>query len=76
MAIDFDIIRADVAGALYTTPEEIGMEDNLADMGLDSMLIMTLVMGWQERGMDMDFLSFAEEPTLRAWQAALEAHQD
>ncbi|PTQ66358.1 phosphopantetheine-binding protein [Celeribacter persicus] len=75
MSIDFEIIRKDVAEALYTTPDQIGMDDNLTDMGLDSMRIMVLVTTWQERGMEMDFLTFAEDQTLNAWKAALEAHQ-
>lgn len=73
--MDFDRIRADVAAALYTTPDQIGLEDNLTDLGLDSMRIMTLVTEWQEQGMELDFLSFAEETTLAAWKAAFEARQ-
>ncbi|SFR12505.1 phosphopantetheine-binding protein [Poseidonocella sedimentorum] len=73
--MDFDRIRADVAAALYTTPDQIGMEDNLTDLGLDSMRIMTLVTEWQEQGMELDFLSFAEETTLAAWKAAFETRQ-
>lgn len=75
MTVDFDKIREDVAKALYTSPEEIGLNDNLADMGLDSMRIMTLVTEWQEQGMELDFLTFAEDVTLAAWKAAYEAQQ-
>lgn len=75
MTVDFDKIREDVAKALYTSPEEIGLNDNLADMGLDSMRIMTLVTEWQEQGMELDFLTFAEGVTLAAWKAAYEAQQ-
>ena len=75
MKPDFDQIRADVAAALFIAPEDIGPDDNLADLGLDSMRIMTLVTEWQEKGMELDFLPFAEDTTLASWKAAFEAHQ-
>jgi hypothetical protein len=34
-------MRADIAALLHEDPEEIGGEDNLIDLGLDSMRAMT-----------------------------------
>jgi aryl carrier-like protein len=70
--INFEKIHTDVALALFTTPDQIAMDDNLADMGLDSMRIMSLVTQWQEEGMELDFIAFAETLTLAAWKAAFE----
>ncbi|OCX61281.1 hypothetical protein BFP70_01500 [Thioclava sp. SK-1] len=75
MSFHFDTIRTDVAQALFMAPDDIGMEDNLGDLGLDSMRIMTLVLGWQDKGLTANFLSFAEDQTLAAWKAAFDAQQ-
>lgn len=72
MTFDYETMRRDVADALFIQPDDIGENDNLADLGLDSMRIMTLVMGWQERGLNVDFVNFAEVQTLAAWRAAFE----
>jgi aryl carrier-like protein len=62
-------MRADLARALRMDPEEIGGEDNLDDLGLDSMRAMNLVMRWTEAGLQLDFGELAERLTLDAWWA-------
>jgi len=62
-----DLMREDIAALIHIDPEEIGEDDNLADLGLDSMRAMNLVLLWQERGVHLDFALMAERPTLAGW---------
>ncbi|MFT8245739.1 phosphopantetheine-binding protein [Roseomonas sp. BN140053] len=67
-----DRMRADLARTLRMPPEEIGDEDDLNDLGLDSMRAMGLVLRWTEGGLQLDFGELAESLTLNAWWAAAE----
>jgi len=67
-------MRADIAALIYEDPEEIGGEDNLIDLGLDSMRAMTLLVRWNETGLGLDFSEFAERLTLDAWWAVVRRH--
>ena len=60
-------MRADIAKMLHEDPEEIGGEDSLMDLGLDSMRAMNLVLAWSEGGLELEFAEFAERPTLDGW---------
>ncbi|MFT3690098.1 phosphopantetheine-binding protein [Paenirhodobacter sp.] len=71
--ITFEQMRADVAAALDIAPEALGPEDNLYDLGLDSMRLMGLVMEWQEKGAELDFGLLMESQTIGAWWDAVEA---
>jgi len=65
-------MRADLARALRVTPEEIADDDDLTDLGLDSMRAMTLLARWSERGVELDLSEVAEKVTLGAWWALAE----
>lgn len=65
-------MRADIAKVLHEDPDEIADDDNLMDLGLDSMRAMTLVLSWRDLGVDLDFAEFAEDPTLAGWWAVVE----
>lgn len=56
-------------------PVTIGEDDNLIDIGLDSMRAMNLAMRWDEAGVPLDFTDLAEAPTLRELWTMLEARQ-
>ena len=71
--ITFDRMRADVAAALDMAPEALAPEDNLYDLGLDSMQLMALVMEWQEQGVELDFGLLMESQTVGAWWDAVAA---
>jgi len=60
-------MRADIARMLHEDPEEIGDDDSLMDLGLDSMRAMNLVLMWSEGGLELEFSEFAETPTLDGW---------
>jgi bifunctional isochorismate lyase/aryl carrier protein len=60
-------MRTDIASMLHEDPEEIGGEDSLMDLGLDSMRAMNLVLLWSESVANLEFSEFAERPTLDGW---------
>ena len=75
MALTLENMRADIARILHESPDEIGADDNLLDLGLDSMRAMNLVLAWSEAGTELDFTALAERPTLSGWWAHAEAVQ-
>lgn len=48
MTLTLEKMKADLAAALDLPVEEIATEDHLGDMGLDSIALMRLLMGWEE----------------------------
>lgn len=64
-------MRSEVARALGVSVEEIGVDDHLPDLGLDSIRAMLLARSWSGEGARVDFASLAERPTLRAWHALM-----
>ena len=66
-------MRADVAALLGEAPEDIGDEDNLMDLGLDSMRVLGLVMQWGETGIALEFPHLAEHVTLAGWWQTVQA---
>ncbi|MET9108951.1 phosphopantetheine-binding protein [Streptomyces zhihengii] len=63
-----DRVRADVAELLGCDPGSIAPGDNLLDLGLDSMRIMTLVERWRADGAPaLEFPDLAEQPELGRW---------
>ena len=72
--LDRDSLRVDLADVLGERPEDIGDDDDLRDLGLDSIRLMSLVETWRARGAKADFADLAEAaptPTVRAWSAHL-----
>lgn len=62
-------MRADIALMLREDPSEIGDDDSLIDLGLDSIRAMALVQRWKDAGARVDFAAFAADPRLGAWWA-------
>jgi aryl carrier-like protein len=60
-------MRQDIAAMIYVDADEIGDNDNLMDLGLDSMRAMNLLLLWQERGVNLAFSDLAASPTLSSW---------
>ena len=71
--VTLETMRADIAEMIGEEPDAVGIDDNLMDLGLDSMRLMNLILLWQEAGVDLDFGEFAERFTLRGWWEAVEA---
>jgi yersiniabactin nonribosomal peptide synthetase len=60
-------IRADVAAKLGVPVTEIGFDDDLTGLGLDSLGVMTLASAWQDAGVQVTFGDLIEEATITAW---------
>ncbi|WP_220471944.1 phosphopantetheine-binding protein [Tomitella gaofuii] len=65
-------LRRDVSEILED-PEVLTLagDDDLLELGIDSMRMMTLVTRWNERGVEVGFVELIEEPSLDAWLALL-----
>ncbi|GAA2581319.1 phosphopantetheine-binding protein [Actinomadura fulvescens] len=67
-ALTAERVRADIAAMVGCDPAEIGAGENLFDLGLDSMRLMTLVERWREAGAPhLEVPDLAERPELAYW---------
>lgn len=66
-----DELRAAVVDLVDEAPT--GDDDNLLDLGLDSIRLMALVERLRADGHEVSFVDLAEAPTLAAWSALLGA---
>ncbi|MFI6688539.1 amino acid adenylation domain-containing protein [Streptomyces sp. NPDC050485] len=60
-----------VAEALEVPAAEIGEQDNLIQLGLDSLTMMRLAGRCRRSGLDIGFAELAEKPTLAAWRTLI-----
>ncbi|MFC0217793.1 phosphopantetheine-binding protein [Pseudochelatococcus lubricantis] len=67
-------MRADIARIIGEDASEIGDDDSLIDLGLDSIRAMALVQRWSDLGVKLDFAQLAEKPTLARWWAIASRH--
>lgn len=65
--LTLDRMRADIARMLHEAPEDIRDDDNLMDLGLDSMRLMKLASQWREAGASVEFADLAAAATLDQW---------
>ncbi|ORT47783.1 condensation domain-containing protein, partial [Frankia sp. KB5] len=69
---DLDALRTDVATLLgLTDAEDLGLDEDLLSVGLESLTLIQLVTRWRAAGIDVDFAEFAEAPTVREWARIL-----
>ncbi|WEH38779.1 phosphopantetheine-binding protein [Streptomyces sp. NBC_01218] len=74
MSLTLELIRADVADSLGEDPEDIPVDENLVDHGLDSVRIMALLERWRrDHGVTAAFADLAEQPAIEAWLPLLVA---
>ncbi|MGE4336564.1 MAG: phosphopantetheine-binding protein [Pigmentiphaga sp.] len=71
-ALSLERLRTDVAAILHEDPSEILDDDNLIDLGLDSIRAMALVTRWREAGADIEFAELAERAELAHWWRLIE----
>ncbi len=69
-----DRLRADVAEILEIPVHEIAADEDLLDLGLDSVRLMFLVQRWSDAGGSADFGELAERPVLNHWVMVLGGH--
>ncbi|KAF1016856.1 MAG: Vibriobactin-specific isochorismatase [Stenotrophomonas maltophilia] len=74
-ALTLEQMRADVARMLDCTPDQIGDDDNLMDLDLDSMRMLGLVLAWSNAGVPLEFAQLAEYSTLRGWWGVVQQVQ-
>jgi aryl carrier-like protein len=67
MNLTLESMRGDIAGIMNEEPESIGDDDNLIDLGLDSIRAMALLQRWIAAGAHIEFAEFAEKPELGHW---------
>ena len=73
--LDLERMRADVARVLDCDVADIGDDDNLIDLDLDSMRMLGLVLAWGNTGLPLEFSQLAEHSTLRQWWAVVQKLQ-
>jgi len=66
-ALSLESMRADIARMLHESPDDIRDDDNLMDLGLDSMRLMKLASQWREAGARLEFADLATDATLAHW---------
>lgn len=60
-------LRRKTAELLEQPPESLSGEENLLHLGLDSIRMMSLVEELRQAGVEVDFMTLAEKPTLKDW---------
>lgn len=68
-------LKTNIANSLQVSADELQDDDSLLDWGLDSIRIMSLLEGWRRAGLEINFMTLAEQPTLAAWWALLNQHE-
>ncbi|MFF0493034.1 amino acid adenylation domain-containing protein [Nocardia sp. NPDC004068] len=69
--IDRDEIRAAIAAQLGIDAADIAGDEDLIQLGLDSIRTMKLAGGWRKRGLDVNFAQLAAAPSVDAWYELL-----
>lgn len=70
--LSLERVRNDVAEVLDEEPGSFADDENLLELGLDSIRLMSLAVRWREAGADAGYLDLAKEPTVIAWHNLLE----
>jgi len=69
-------LRAEIAAVLDEPTDGFGLDDDLFDVGLDSIRLMTLIERWRAGGVRLSFIELAEEPTVAGWWRLMAAERD
>ncbi|KFM98946.1 isochorismatase family protein [Bacillus clarus] len=65
--ITLQLVREQVAELFRESPEDIELDEDLINRGLDSVRIMSLVEKWRREGIEVTFADLAERPTISDW---------
>ena len=66
-------LQRQIAQALQIHPDDFEASDNLMDVGLDSIRLMSLLDQWRNAGANVDFIDLADTPTVNDWSSLLSA---
>ncbi|MGW0519505.1 amino acid adenylation domain-containing protein [Crossiella sp. NPDC003009] len=75
-ALTRDAVREAVAAVLGVAPESLAEQDDLLQLGLDSIRLMQLVGRWRRAGVRVSAAELAEHPTLGEWCRRLGESQE
>ena len=73
--LTLESLRADIAKIVGESPEDIGLDDDLMDCGLDSLRLLNLAITWNQSGLQLDMSELAGKLTLRALWQVVESRQ-
>lgn len=68
-----ETLRVELAKLLGVPAAEIGTDDDLFELGLDSVRLLALLERFQARGAALDLMDLAATPTVSAWSELLGA---
>ncbi|GAA2057488.1 non-ribosomal peptide synthetase [Streptomyces cheonanensis] len=72
-AVNRPDILAAVAALLEIPPHDIGPDDDVFALGLDSLGLIRLTAQWRRQGLGVGYEELAESPTVRDWERLLAA---
>ncbi|MGE6379147.1 isochorismatase family protein [Peribacillus muralis] len=73
--LTLDGLRMAIADLLGESPSDIGDNEDLVDIGMDSIRMMSLVEILRGKGAEINFMQMAEKPTLAAWWELLSSQK-
>ncbi|AOH52968.1 isochorismatase [Peribacillus muralis] len=73
--LTLDGLRVAIADLLGESPSDIGDNEDLVDIGMDSIRMMSLVEILRGKGAEINFMQMAEKPTLAAWWELLSSQK-
>ncbi|OBK18184.1 non-ribosomal peptide synthetase [Mycobacterium asiaticum] len=73
--ISKDEIKATIAAHLGCPVTDVADHDDLIQLGLNSIRMMSLAGGWRKRGADITFAELAASPTVESWHGLLSGDQ-
>ncbi|GGB11894.1 phosphopantetheine-binding protein [Allosediminivita pacifica] len=65
--LTLEMMRDDIARAVRMPPEAVTDDENLVDLGLDSLQAMDLLTKWEKLQPGLDYTAFMERETLGEW---------
>ena len=66
-------LHKSIANLLHISTQDFSDQDNLMELGLDSIRLMQLIEQWRSGGLDVDFMDLAENPSVQSWSRLLAA---
>ncbi|MEV6599794.1 phosphopantetheine-binding protein [Actinoplanes sp. NPDC051346] len=69
-------LQAQIAEVLGEPADSFGPDDDLLDVGLDSIRLMTLVERWRAGGLRVGFIDLAEQPTVNGWWSLMTSQKE
>lgn len=68
-------LQAQIAEVLGEPTDSFGPDDDLIDVGLDSIRLMSLVERWRSGGVRLGFVELADQPTVNGWWSLINAQR-